>query len=711
MTRHVSTMIQKISLSTPLMDWFESQIASDMIAVIDKQLTFFLMRFCQEKLSEIERDQLAIFLCYLSHKMAQGDVCIRIDNKISKTILPAFFTTLPLELQRSLTQLTSIMLIDILNKSELAIIAETDIEVIESLKQVDSIPPIIMVGNRIYWQRMWEDEHKVADYLVKQSKQADTSPFDSMKSVLNQVFANSDCQIDRQKIAGAIALSKSISIISGGPGTGKTTTVAGILLSALRLNPNKRLRILLAAPTGKAAARLTESLLGARNQFVLSESEKENLALEAVTLHRLLGASLNGDGFRHHNGNPLHGDILVVDEASMIDLRLMSALIDALSPTMRVILLGDKDQLSSVAPGRVLGDICSFGQLTFSHHHANYLAELMSLELETLYDPALSNQSTVGDVIGLLTKSRRFAEDSKIGKLATAINTQKRKEVESLLLDHQCEFDGKSAQFLAKEPGFKYVDFADTENYEKAQCYEALLNDCLIGFKPYLELVAAFVEGKPLIDVKNTLSTIDEQNTLSQENSKESEAIIDILKQFNKFRVLASIHSGLFGTDSLNENLILRLQEAKLITRSRDKHFIGRPILITRNDASLKLFNGDIGVTLRDLESGQMRVYFLSPTGQLQSVVPSRLPEHETAFVMTVHKSQGSEFEHTLIVLPDVPNPVLTKELIYTAVTRARTQLTLYSSMQILQGTIRQLTPRTSGLIDQIQVLSQSEYS
>lgn len=713
-------MAKETSLSTELQHWFDSAIENRLIAVVDKQLTFFLLRFCQNLLTENEREQLAILVCYLSHKMAQGDVCIRLDSKSKELLNVHFAASLPQIHQEMFQQMSVKTLIDLLEKSKLAIVAENDVLLKQSLDQLEEIPPIVMVGDRIYWQRMWEDEHRVASFLVTQSRQIRNETHENLKHVLPEAFTpkvKEDSQverIDRQKLAGAIALSKSISIISGGPGTGKTTTVAAILLSALRLNPTKRLRILLAAPTGKAAARLTESLLGARNRLILSEPEKEQLALEAVTLHRLLGASPKGDGFRYNRMNPLHGDILVVDEASMIDLRLMSALIDALSPSMRVILLGDKDQLSSVAPGRVLGDICYFGQLTFSRAQADYLEELMSLESNELYDAKSQTTSTVGDVIGLLTISRRFRADSKIGQLATGINTQKRKVVEQLLLANQCEYDPQMQRFLSNDQGLRYIDFAETPNYTKVECYEALLTDCMEGFSAYLTKIEKFSHSDSV--KSENISTLAHDDILdSQErvttdiNRDESKTIIDILNEFNHFRVLASIHGGLFGTDALNENLILRLQDAKRLPRSRDKHFIGRPILITQNDASLKLFNGDIGVTLRDRQSGQMRVYFLTPTGQLQSVVPSRLPEHETAFVMTVHKSQGSEFKHTLMVLPDVPNPVLTKELVYTAVTRAVDQLTIYSSMEIMQGAIRQLTPRTSGLIDQIQILSHSD--
>lgn len=712
-------IVNSISLSA--LDIFINNAVNERaIRAVDKVLTQYMLRHVSEDLTESEQIQLALFLCYLSHKMGQGDVCVRLQEQISTTFTFSYYQSMTHEFKALMDTLDKTGLIQLLLKSKLALVSQSDVLCLASLEALPEIPPIFVIADRVYFQRMWQDENIVSRYLVNQANQTSSTDRKVLKTILDEVFTIDDndankqhiiLDIDRQKLAAAIALTKSISIISGGPGTGKTTTVAAILLSAIRLNPNKKLRILMAAPTGKAAARLTESLQGAQKRLKLTADERAQLSLEGVTLHRLLGASPIGDGFRFNKNNPLHCDFLVIDEASMIDLRLMAGLIDALTPSMKVILLGDRDQLASVAPGRVLGDICHFGSTTFNQAYATELAEILSIDADLLAEKNKTIRSTVGEVIGLLTYSRRFDSNSGIGKIAAAINKQDMTSLNELILANQGQYAVQTKRFSSEDNKVKFIDFAESEDYSAFECYEALLNDCLDGFTPYLKAVQGFSSEAHTPNSDEVLEDRHEKDiskqTLSSVNQMK-DPVVKILTVFNQFRVLASIHSGIFGTDGLNEALINRFRQANLLKTSKDRHFEGRPILITRNDTRLNLFNGDVGVTLRDKDTGQLRVFFQNAKGELLSISPSRLPEHDTAFVMTVHKSQGSEFEHTLIVLPNEMNPVLTKELVYTAVTRAKEKLTIYSPIHIMKSAVKQITPRTSGLIDQISVFSET---
>ncbi|MGY5369096.1 exodeoxyribonuclease V subunit alpha [Enterobacter oligotrophicus] len=502
--------------------------------------------------------------------------------------------------------------------------------------------PIIFIGDRLYLNRLWRNELTVARFFCESNAPL---PCDEaqLRQTLDALFT-SDEATDWQKVAAAVALTRRISVISGGPGTGKTTTVAKLLAALIQLAGEQKCRIRLAAPTGKAAARLTESLGGALQKLPLTEDQLALFPDEASTLHRLLGAQPGSQRLRYHAGNPLHLDVLVVDEASMIDLTMMSRLIDALPPHARVIFLGDRDQLASVEAGAVLGDICTYASFGYTASRAQELARLTGCTLEGDSSPLAS---ALRDSLCLLQKSYRFGSDSGIGQLAAAVNRGDRHTTRAV-------FDGTFTD-IEKKP------------LQSGEEYQAMLEDARQGYQHFLACV-------------------------QQKSTPE-----EVIAAFAEYQLLCALREGPFGVTGLNERLEQLLAQKRKITRlPHSRWYEGRPVMISRNDSALGLFNGDIGIAL---DRGQgLRVWFQMPDGSVKSVQPSRLPEHETAWAMTVHKSQGSEFNHAALILPTQLSPVVTRELIYTAITRARQRLSLYADDRVLVQAIATRTERRSGL-------------
>ena len=478
---------------------------------------------------------------------------------------------------------------------------------------------------------------------------ADTDTLDSL-------IPESAC-LNWQKIAVALAASRSFSVISGGPGTGKTTTVTRLLalLTELGLKRHSPPDIKLVAPTGKAAARLTESIGGALAKINCSERVRERIPAQAGTLHRLLGVIPGKAGFVHNKNNRLHLDILVVDEASMIDLPLMSRLLEALPDHARLILLGDRDQLSSVEAGSVLGDICAAASFGYSNEQRNLLEVLTGHELhkhdlltrkpEQTYAP-----NSVSDSLCLLRKSYRFDAHSGIGSLAKAINNNDHRTLKSVFASG---FDDIELFSIARDSG-----------------YQQLIQQSVESYHHYLELIKRKAETHLILDA------------------------------FNQFQVLCALREGPYGISGLNEEIQKALQQKGLIEVT-GQWYEGRPILITRNDHGLGLYNGDIGITIRGSD-GRFRIAFQLPDKQVRQFLPSRLPEHETVFAMTIHKSQGSEFADVVMVLPDKDSPIITRELVYTGITRAKSKLTLFAEMGILIKAAKSPTKRQSGLYQRL---------
>lgn len=514
----------------------------------------------------------------------------------------------------------------------------------EAVSDGERPTPIVLCGDRLYLNRMWRNELTVARFFNEANQVVDVDEA-LLAQTLDALFPASD-EIDWQKVAAAVALTRRISVISGGPGTGKTTTVARLLAALIQTTRQPRCRIRLAAPTGKAAARLTESLGEALRRLPLTDEQKALLPTEASTLHRLLGAQPGSQRMRYHTGNPLHLDVLVVDEASMIDLPMMARLIDALPEHGRVIFLGDRDQLASVEAGAVLGDICAWVNAGYTAGRAAQLERLTG-------HPVPAGESDVAgalrDSLCLLQKSYRFGSHSGIGSLARAVNNGDRHGVRATLR--------QAFEDIVLHP------LSTTEEYE------AMLEQSQAGYGRYLQLLRERAEPEALIAA------------------------------FGEFQLLCALRDGPYGVSGVNEQLEQMLNRRRAITLPRhSRWYEGRPVMISRNDSALGLFNGDIGIALERGEG--LRVWFPMPDGSIKSVQPSRLPEHDTAWAMTVHKSQGSEFDHAALILPAKIVPLVTRELVYTAITRAKQRLSIYADEQVLTQSIVARTERRSGLAD-----------
>lgn len=525
---------------------------------------------------------------------------------------------------------------------------------------------------RLYLRRYWHYERSVAHAVSQRTRQPQAVEPATVMHWLNRLFTqNHDTanEPDWQKLACAMALRGTLAIITGGPGTGKTYTAARLLALLLATSPNPgNLRIALAAPTGKAAARLKQSIDGSLQALQASVADQLNLTSlierlgAARTLHALLGARPDTRRLRHHAGNPLDVDVVIVDEASMVHLEMMAALLEALPPQARLILLGDKDQLASVEAGAVLGDLCRDAQAGhYSPDTARYLHQATGCQLPNIYlhtgptPPALA-QHTV-----MLRQSRRF--HGPIGTLATAVNTATAPQQLMALL----QTDTSGALWGQEAVTADTVVALATNGRPGAPG----------AYRHYLERLA---QGPA--------------NTTAQAHEH---WVLNILRDFDRCRVLCAVRNGEWGVAGLNQAIARALQQQGLL-KPTGAWYAGRPVMVTRNEPALGVFNGDIGITLAPPGGGGLRVYFADGE-QLRSVAVSRLAHLETAFAMTVHKSQGSEFEHTILALASHSGGVLTRELAYTGITRARQAFSLVAESAGLLATAAQRpTQRASGL-------------
>ncbi|MDX1618914.1 MAG: exodeoxyribonuclease V subunit alpha [Balneolaceae bacterium] len=509
-------------------------------------------------------------------------------------------------------------------------------------------PLILDAGNRLYLQKYWEYERALADRLVSmadmEEMEAEMDPV-RMGERLDALFGpeTSDTGTDWQKVAAFTACTKKLTVISGGPGTGKTHTVANILV--LLAGSGIAKRIALSAPTGKAAARLKQSVMSSMEEMQPEPAVRELIPDEAFTVHKLLGARRRNSGFRYGEDNPLPYDLVVVDEVSMVDLAMMYRLAVALPRRGRLILLGDKDQLASVEAGAVLGSICAREHNRFTPAFTEWAGE-SGLEIPQAHIDR--NPGPLTDHIVLLKKSYRFDSESGIGRLSAAI----------------LQGDPDAAVELLRSDSYP-----DTELREFSD---------LDGLKKVLN---GFVRG--YFEPPGSGSDVG--------------AAIDRLSKF----VLLCVHRrGPLGAVQINALVEQLLRRERRIPPA-DDWYVGKPVVATGNDYTLGLRNGDLGITLRD-EEGDLKVYFRKEkedagAGYL-SYYPSRLTHIDTAYAMTVHKSQGSEFDRVGLILPGRVSRISTRELLYTAITRARENVTVVGSPDVVRGTIAQRAVRSSGL-------------
>lgn len=555
----------------------------------------------------------------------------------------------------------------------------------------DQGQPLVLGGSAtaplLYLRRYWGYETRVAQALRERASAP--LPVDEAlaRQWLARLFApaqpgqvpdapartEGDADVDWQQLACAVALRSRVAVLTGGPGTGKTYTAARLLaLLAAMEPPGRPWRVALAAPTGKAAARLRQSIDGALQdlqtplQGVLDVQALAQRLGPARTLHALLGAQPHTRQMRHHAGHPLDVDVLLVDEASMVHLEMMAALLDALPPSARLVLLGDKDQLASVEAGAVLGDLCRDAAAgRYSTETRRYLQATTG---QTLPDALLESGAqapALAQHMVMLRKSRRFG--GPIGALALAVNQGDAPQARRVL-----DADPQGAvHLLISSDSAAAVQLALRGRLGAVGCYRDYLRAMAVPVPAQEDAHTAWVQG--------------------------------VLRAFDGFRLLCAVREGPWGAAGLNRAVETALRGAGLL-QGRGEWYAGRPVMVTRNDAGLGVFNGDIGIVLQ-APGGGLRAYFADGP-QLRSVGVARLAHVETAFAMTVHKSQGSEFGHTALVLPpQAAGALLSRELVYTGITRARDAFTLVAAQPaVLEQALRQRTQRSSGLPARLEV-------
>ena len=507
--------------------------------------------------------------------------------------------------------------------------------------------PLILENSRLYLYRYWNYEQKLAQSILSRTGQKNEIVYDENAALIRSLSQPStDNETDWQTASAIVSLLNPFTVICGGPGTGKTTTAAKVLL-LLKMCLKKNLRIALAAPTGKAAARLSDSIQKVLASLDVSDELKKAIPSQTHTIHRLLGTIPLSPGFRHNSSSPLPYDIILVDEASMIDLALMSKLIDAVPQKSRLIMLGDRDQLSSVEAGAVIGDICDTGN---THQFTVKQSEILKQLLPGFNEPGNPHEPPLADCIVSLRKSYRFDESSGIGTLSRAVNRGDINEVSEIL--DSSKYDDCIRKPLPSEHNLK----------------NALKTSVMEFFRP-------------LCTEKDPLTA---------------------LNQLGRFKILCAARQGPYGVNSINSMVISILRSSGLIPRETDL-FHGLPLLINANDYALDLYNGDSGVIIPEQKSsGVYRAVFKNPETTVKSFQVAQLRSWEIAYALTVHKSQGSEYEHIILILPPVPIPVLSRELVYTALTRARKSVEIWSSDSILEKAVLSRTVRRSGLRDKL---------
>lgn len=507
------------------------------------------------------------------------------------------------------------------------------------------IAPFVFEHGRLYLYRYWALEQALAQQVVR-LKQQKISPVN-----INRYpdLLSDEHQLQSLKMVAEQAFS----MITGGPGTGKTYTLARIIALLNQSLPN--LRIAMAAPTGKAAQRMKEALQKSLADEKLQQLVTEDLKqLNPITIHRLLGLG-SSDQPRFHAQQPLPYDLIVVDEASMLDLRLATMLLSAVPTHARLILLGDADQLAAVDVGSVLADLQQVSALAENRVHLRNSQRFKSGALIGRMAKFIQMYSIVQNSLAPLQQfAAAVVAPSEIRAIALSADMQDQIQLEYLPQPMSQPFDGS---------GY----------YDKL----------MLGYQPYVEVLEQYL-------------TADEPET----------HLATVIKTFDEYRILTAIRHGALGLWQLNLQIEKRLLAAlSLHISQQGDWYVGRPVMMTYNDYQLGLSNGDIGICFKRIHDGQsvFEVYFPS----LEKWVPAtRLPKSiETAFVLTIHKSQGSEFSHTAVVLDAAAKNLLSKELLYTAITRAKKVVTLLADPDALLQSLTIRTSRRSGLLDKVNSL------
>ena len=570
------------------------------------------------------------YLYLLSKRLSEGHICVDVNN-IDKS------------------ELTGIGYTSIVGQKEL----QKEPLVSNGSKKT----PFILLDNQLYLERYFNYETIILNRIkafIEREQTQNPRMLEALKEhrvVISELFKNTlpDSDSKEQNInwplaAAITAVLNYFTIITGGPGTGKTTTVAKILSILFTLKPD--LKVALTAPTGKAAARMAESLKNA-SSFASESIRAKFETLEPSTIHRLLGNIKNSPQFKHNSENALNYDVVITDESSMIDAALFAKLLNAVGPNTRLILLGDKDQLASVEAGSLFGDLCQAqAQLNmFSTARAELINSFIEDTKQQISDSCINSISThpLFEHIIELQRSHRFSDNKGIGKLSKAIIHNKVDAIKEF-------FSNNDEQVLI-----------DTNYSEK------IFDNFIAGYEEF----------------------ISEKDTSIA------------LKKMNYLRVLCAVREGERGLYAINKKIEKYLQQKKLIQLTGD-FYVNRPIMVTGNNKELQLFNGDIGI-IRPDEKGVLKAWFETSKGEVRAVLPGYISNAETVYAMTIHKSQGSEFDQVLVSLPKGDDiQILTRELLYTAVTRAKQKVIVQGSEALILQTSSAFVERGSGIINRL---------
>jgi exodeoxyribonuclease V alpha subunit len=567
----------------------------------------------------------------LSHKLTEGNICIPVDEvKVNLGSSPYD-----------------------------SVIPTSDLAKYKKLVTLHTAgdAPFVLHNDRLYFQRYFKYETSIIEKLksliaAEANVVSDRiTQLESQADLIKTLTTNYDIngltvkeQVDWQLVAVLQALLNNFTIITGGPGTGKTTTLAKLLIVLYALDPEAK--VALAAPTGKASMRMFESLKSSTLPFS-AETKAKIDNLKPSTIHSLLGYKKESVNFKHNAKKPLPYQWVVVDEASMIDVPMFSKLLEALGDNCRIILLGDKDQLASVEAGSLLGDLCqTLPSLNmFSSKSAQWINQFITEPARNIQPEFIGgNTQLLSSHIIELKYSHRFNSQGAIGKVSKAV----------------IEGDLTKLKSLIGAPTASNVTF-DFEYKE--------------------EVLSKFVEGYE--------AYINEPD------------IAAALKKLNQLRVLVAVRESNRGMKAINKFIELHLRKKGLLKPDGD-FYENRPIMVTRNMYDLELFNGDTGILRKDA-SGNIKAYFEDVKGGVKSVLPAYLTYSETVFAMTIHKSQGSEFNKVLVVLPEgTSNALLTRELLYTGITRAKDHITIQGKEDTIDYAVGACVKRISGITGRI---------
>lgn len=647
------------------------------------------------------------WLIALTLNLENGDICVKIDENSIKNLflnrICANFYENDEFLKISFDDLKSKV-----NEFSKFIIQRTNDELLGNNNQIvsnnfEEITPLFVYdlnpeNCRIYFRSYFSYENSASSFIKEKSHaltEQSSEDLAYLKKALNILFGDSNDKVNWQKVAAASSALSDFSVICGGPGTGKTTTVLKLLMLLLAKDPNSPKQIMLCAPTGKAATRMVESIedqLRVDSSFMKTFNklcsefhcdEDKLLAMiprTATTVHKVIGIIPHQERPNYNEDNPLPCNILIVDEVSMISLSLFSKLIKSVSKDTKLILLGDKDQLVSVEPGKVFSDLCSV--LNYENSISNGKLEKLSSILGYSKDALLQANGSghnISENVSMLVESHRFKSTSLLGKLAKAVNEVDKDNAKDI--DNWFEKDGFISEITDGESLFSTDEKTEVSSvFIKDKSRSGLKSLSSLITKKSLEFFCN--EGEYLSKLKS--------NEFVVKNDKDAKVIFDLL---NHYRILCANRNGPLGTVEINKKVntdvqaLLRGAKSLNLRYDPEDFYPGKVILITKNDSFLNVDNGDVGFVAFDSdeakEENRLKVFFPPKDKsasddenfkEVRRISPERLSDYESGFAMTIHKSQGSEYSYVCMVLCATYNPVLTKELIYTGLTRAKSK-------------------------------------